>query len=68
VLPVLPVLFRLFVQSKTIAAARVHADRGIAGSMEGHAAMDMSVPGEGPLWRRLALARNRPKSLANRKR
>jgi uncharacterized membrane protein YraQ (UPF0718 family) len=51
---VLAVLFRLVVRSKTIEAARKQADQGIAGSMEGHAAMDMSVPGEGPFWRRLA--------------
>jgi uncharacterized protein len=46
---VLAVLFRLFVRSRLIDAAREQADRGIAGSMEGHAAMDMSVPGGGPL-------------------
>jgi len=50
---VLAVLFRLFVRSRLIAAAREQADRGIAGSMEGHAAMDMSVQGEGTFWRRL---------------
>jgi len=51
---VLAVLFRLFVRSKTLEAARAQAERGTTGSMEGHAAMDMSVPGQGPLWRRLA--------------
>jgi uncharacterized membrane protein YraQ (UPF0718 family) len=51
---VVSVLFRLFVRSRTIEAARAQAERGIAGSMEGHAAMDMSVPGEGSFWRRLA--------------
>jgi uncharacterized membrane protein YraQ (UPF0718 family) len=50
---VLAVLFRLFVRSRLIAAARGQADRGIAGSMEGHAAMDMSIKGEGTFWRRL---------------
>jgi uncharacterized membrane protein YraQ (UPF0718 family) len=50
---VLAVLFRLFVRSRVIDAARAQAERGIAGSMEGHAAMDMSVPGEGPFWRRI---------------
>jgi uncharacterized membrane protein YraQ (UPF0718 family) len=50
---VVAVLFRLFVRSRVIQAAREHADRGIAGSMEGHAAMDMSVQGEGSFWRRL---------------
>jgi uncharacterized membrane protein YraQ (UPF0718 family) len=50
---VLAVLFRLFVRSRVIDAARAQAERGIAGSMEGHAAMDMSVPGEGSFWRRI---------------
>jgi uncharacterized membrane protein YraQ (UPF0718 family) len=49
----LAVLFRLFVRSRTIEAARQQAGRGIAGSMEGHAAMDMSVPGEGSFWGRV---------------
>src|SRR5205814_996457 len=34
-----------------------HADQGIAGSMEGHAAMEMAVDGDGPFWRRLTSAR-----------
>ncbi|POX88856.1 hypothetical protein C3477_25940 [Mycobacterium kansasii] len=50
---VLALLFRLFVRSRLIDAAREQADRGVAGSMEGHAAMDMSVGGEGSFWRRL---------------
>jgi uncharacterized membrane protein YraQ (UPF0718 family) len=50
---VLALLFRLFVRSRLIDAAREQADRGIAGSMEGHAAMDMSVQGPGSFWRRL---------------
>jgi uncharacterized protein len=54
---VLAVLFRLFIRSRTIEAARAQAERGIAGSMEGHAAMDMSVSGEGPFWRRIASRR-----------
>jgi uncharacterized membrane protein YraQ (UPF0718 family) len=48
------VVFRLFVRRELIDAAREQADRGRAGSMEGHAAMDMSVQGEGSFWRRLA--------------
>jgi uncharacterized membrane protein YraQ (UPF0718 family) len=47
------VAFRLFVRSTLIEAARRQADRGLAGSMEGHAAMDMSISAPGPLWRRL---------------
>jgi uncharacterized membrane protein YraQ (UPF0718 family) len=49
----LAVLFRIFVRSRLIEEARTQADRGIAGSMEGHAAMDMSVQGEGSFLRRL---------------
>jgi uncharacterized protein len=49
----LAVLFRLFVRSRLIDAARRQADRGLAGSMEGHAAMDMSVQRDGSFWRRL---------------
>src|SRR5580692_5944752 len=50
---VLAVLFRLFVRGRIVDAARQQAERGIAGSMEGHAAMDMSVQGEGSFWRRI---------------
>ena len=49
----LAILFRLFVRSRLIDAAREQAERGLAGSMEGHAAMDMSIKGEGSFWRRL---------------
>ncbi|WP_324192918.1 permease [Nocardia transvalensis] len=47
------VLFRIFVRSRLVEAARAQADRGLAGSMEGHAAMDMSVTGGGSFLRRL---------------
>lgn len=50
---VLAVLFRLFLRDGLVRAARAQAARGVAGSMEGHAAMDMSVGGEGPFVRRL---------------
>ena len=48
------VAFRLFVRKRLIDAARRQADRGVAGSMEGHAAMDMSVASGGSFWHRLA--------------
>jgi hypothetical protein len=44
------VAFRLFVRDRTITAARGQADKGLAGSMEGHAAMDMSVSSRGGFW------------------
>ena len=50
---VLAVLFRRFLKPALLREAREQADRGIAGSMEGHAAMDMSVAGDGPFLRRL---------------
>ncbi|HEY3630071.1 MAG TPA: permease [Jatrophihabitantaceae bacterium] len=49
----LALLFRRFLTSRLVDAARAQADRGVAGSMEGHAAMDMSVGGTGSFWRRL---------------
>ncbi len=50
---ILALLFRLWLRKEIVVAAREQADKGIAGSMEGHAAMDMSVQGEGSAWRRL---------------
>jgi uncharacterized membrane protein YraQ (UPF0718 family) len=49
----LAVAFRLFVRGRLIEAARQQADRGLAGSMEGHAAMDMSIAAGGSFWQRL---------------
>ena len=48
------VAFRLFVRQRLIDAAREQADKGLAGSMEGHAAMDMSIQSGGSFWHRLA--------------
>jgi len=48
------VAFRLFVRARLIDAARRQADKGLAGSMEGHAAMDMSISSGGGFWHRLA--------------
>ena len=50
---ILAVLFRLLLRERLLAEARTQADRGLAGSMEGHAAMDMTVAGEGSFARRL---------------
>ncbi len=49
----LALVFRLFLREKLLTDARAQADRGLAGSMEGHAGMDMSVQGEGSMWERL---------------
>jgi uncharacterized membrane protein YraQ (UPF0718 family) len=45
--------FRIFLRDRLLREAREHADLGLAGSMEGHAAMDMSVKREGSFARRL---------------
>ncbi len=50
-------LFRRFVRGEVIKAARAQAERGLAGSMEGHAAMDMAVPAGGTVWQRLGSKR-----------
>ncbi|MFF4395045.1 permease [Streptomyces sp. NPDC001480] len=50
---VLAVLFRVFLRERLLHRAREQAERGLAGSMEGHAAMDMSVRGAGGFTRRL---------------
>jgi len=45
--------FRLLLRERLLREAREQADRGLAGSMEGHAAMDMSVQRPGSFARRL---------------
>ncbi len=49
----LAVAFRIFVRRRLIDAAREQAGKGLAGSMEGHAAMDMSIASGGGFWHRL---------------
>jgi uncharacterized protein len=50
---VVAVAFRLFLRQRLLGSARAQAELGLAGSMEGHAAMDMSVPSRGSFTRRL---------------
>jgi uncharacterized membrane protein YraQ (UPF0718 family) len=45
--------FRLLVGQRLIDTAFQQASQGVAGSMEGHAAMDMSIKSGGGFWRRL---------------
>src|SRR3984885_12253777 len=47
------VTFKAFVGEKLTGGARRQAERGLAGSMEGHAAMDMSISSGGGFWQRL---------------
>jgi uncharacterized membrane protein YraQ (UPF0718 family) len=53
---ILSVLLRLFMRQSLIRDARVQAEKGVAGRMEGHADMDMAVT-EGPLLKRLISAK-----------
>ena len=53
---ILAVLFRIFLRDGLLRDAREQADRGLTGSMEGHAAMDMTVAREGSFARRLLSA------------
>src|SRR5438309_195101 len=49
---ILTFLFRRFLSNVIVERARRQADKGIPGSMEGHAEMDMSVTG-GSVWSRI---------------
>ena len=53
---IMVLLMRLFVRRRLVEAARRQADKGVAGRMEGHAGMDMSVT-EGSLWQRIFSAK-----------
>jgi len=54
--------FRLFLREQLLQSAKSQAEKGLAGSMEGHAAMDMSIQGEGSAWQRLRSSRRSPLS------
>ena len=49
----LALLFRRFLSRRLVDDAREQADKGLVGSMEGHAEMDMSVHMSGSIWQRL---------------
>jgi len=53
---IMALLFRAFLSRELLAAAKLQADKGVAGIMEGHAEMDMAVT-EGPLLRRILSTR-----------
>ncbi len=52
----LVVIFRLFLSRQLHHEAKTQANRGVAGRMEGHAEMDMSVSEGGTLWQRITSA------------
>lgn len=54
---ILALLFRVFLRGGLVDAARLQADRGLLGSMEGHATMDMSVTEGGSLLHRMVSPR-----------
>jgi hypothetical protein len=47
------VFFRLFLRQRLLEEAKSQSNKGLAGSMEGHAAMDMTIGEEGSLVHRL---------------
>jgi uncharacterized protein len=55
----LVLLFRMFLSRDLLEQAKKQADNGIAGRMEGHAEMDMSVTEGGSLWQRMTSDRGR---------
>ncbi len=57
---ILAILFKHLLTPKLVAAARTQAERGLAGKMEGHAAMDdMAVGGNGSVWQKLRSSEGR---------
>jgi len=49
----LVLVFRMFLSRDLLDQAKKQADKGVAGRMEGHAEMDMSVTEGGSLWQRM---------------
>lgn len=57
---VLALLFRKFLTPKMVSAARKQAEKGLAGRMEGHAAMDdMALGGDRGIWQKLRSSEGR---------
>jgi uncharacterized protein len=46
-------MFRIILRERILHEAAEQAEKGIAGSMEGHASMDMSIQTRGTFWHRL---------------
>jgi uncharacterized membrane protein YraQ (UPF0718 family) len=51
-------LFKAFLTPRIVEAARLQAEKGLQGRMEGHAGMDMSVH-EGSVWQRMISSKGR---------
>jgi uncharacterized protein len=56
---ILVLLFRMFLSRDLLEEAKEQADKGIAGRMEGHAEMNMSVTEGGSVWQRMTSDRGR---------
>ncbi len=50
---IIALIFRFTLTPNLISLAKKQAGKGLAGKMEGHAAMDMSVSGKGTFWQQL---------------
>jgi uncharacterized protein len=55
---IMVLLFKAFLTPRIVEAARLQAEKGLQGRMEGHAGMDMSVH-EGSVWQRMTSSRGR---------
>lgn len=53
IIVIVALLFRMVLRAKLVRDAAAKADKGVAGSVEGHAAVDMSVQRGGNFFRRL---------------
>jgi uncharacterized protein len=55
---IMVLLFKAFLTPRIVEAARLQAEKGLQGRMEGHAGMDMSVH-EGSVWQRMTSSKGR---------
>jgi len=55
---IMVLLFKAFLTPRIVEAARLQAEKGLRGRMEGHAGMDMSVH-EGTIWQRMTSDKGR---------
>jgi hypothetical protein len=53
------VSFRVFLRARIVDGARLQAEKGVAGRMEGHAGMDMTIKTNGTLGQRIVSAEGR---------
>jgi uncharacterized membrane protein YraQ (UPF0718 family) len=56
IIVLIALMFRVVLRERLLRKAAEQAEKGVAGSMEGHAAMDMSIQTQGSFWHRLTSA------------